>query len=170
MDDILDGNVPEEEVPVEAAEASGDELGAVAMDEPVEAVEQPAESMPEPMNGLTTEEEHETIRAWKAKQAEALAERDAKAESDNEELKKQAAEELSKWKAEHAKGISDREASNKEDEASFIQQRDNAAPGSEWERVAFHVDFNVKSNRNEKDVSRMRSILLQVKQHGIKSK
>jgi hypothetical protein len=41
-------------------------------------------------------------------------------------------------------------------------QRDNAAPGSEWERVAFHVDFNVKANRNEKDVARMRSILLQV--------
>ena len=37
-------------------------------------------------------------------------------------------------------------------------------PGSEWERVNKLVDFNTKSNKNTKDMSRMRSIMLQLKQ------
>ena len=38
-------------------------------------------------------------------------------------------------------------------------------PGSEWERVNKLVDFNTKANKNTKDMSRMRSIMLQLKQN-----
>eukprot|EP00730_Choanoeca_flexa_P012849 TRINITY_DN4680_c0_g1_i3.p1 TRINITY_DN4680_c0_g1~~TRINITY_DN4680_c0_g1_i3.p1 ORF type:complete len:189 (+),score=62.08 TRINITY_DN4680_c0_g1_i3:78-569(+) len=156
MDDILAGNtVDDAEAPLEAGNDA--ELQA----------EEPVDAVPEQANGVSNNsEEHETIRAWKEKQASALAERDAKADAADEELKKQAAEELAKLKADHAKGIEERAARNKEDEESFISQRDNATPGSEWERVAFHCNFNVKANNNQKDFSRMRSILLQVRALG----
>ena len=45
-----------------------------------------------------------------------------------------------------------------------MQQRDERKPGGEWERVCRLCDFNPKSSRNAKDITRMRSILLQLKQ------
>ena len=39
-------------------------------------------------------------------------------------------------------------------------------PGTEWERVAKLCDFNPKTARNTKDVGRMRSVILQLKQEG----
>ena len=51
-----------------------------------------------------------------------------------------------------------------EGEAAFIQERDENIPGHEWERICRHCDFNPKSSRINKDISRMRSILLQLKQ------
>lgn len=37
-------------------------------------------------------------------------------------------------------------------------------PGTEWERIAKLCDFNPKSSKSSRDVSRMRSIILQLKQ------
>ncbi len=39
-------------------------------------------------------------------------------------------------------------------------------PGTEWERVAKLCDFNPKTAKNTKDVGRMRSVILQLKQEG----
>lgn len=36
--------------------------------------------------------------------------------------------------------------------------------GHEWERIAKLCDFNTKFNKGTKDVSRMRALLLQLKQ------
>jgi len=52
----------------------------------------------------------------------------------------------------------------RENEDAFVQQRDERKPGGEWERVCRLCDFNPKSSRNSKDITRMRSILLQLKQ------
>ncbi len=37
-------------------------------------------------------------------------------------------------------------------------------PGKEWERLASLCDFNPKTNKSSKDLSRMRSLLLMLKQ------
>ena len=42
--------------------------------------------------------------------------------------------------------------------------RDNQTVGHDWERISKLCDFNPKANKNQKDVGRMRSILLQLKQ------
>ena len=42
---------------------------------------------------------------------------------------------------------------------------DEIAPGQEWDRVAKLCEFNAKAAKNAKDVSRLRSILLQLKQN-----
>lgn len=41
---------------------------------------------------------------------------------------------------------------------------DSSTPGHDWERVCRNCDFNPKGTKNNKDVSRMRSIFLQLKQ------
>ena len=46
----------------------------------------------------------------------------------------------------------------------FIEEMSGTKPGNEWTKVARLCDFNPKVNKNTKDVSRMRSILLRLKQ------
>jgi hypothetical protein len=53
----------------------------------------------------------------------------------------------------------------RESEAEFIKERDESLPGHEWERICRLCEFNPKNNRSQKDASRMRSILLQLKQN-----
>ena len=51
------------------------------------------------------------------------------------------------------------------DEEAFVADRDDSStPGHDWERVCRMCDFNPKGTKNNKDVSRMRSIFLQLKQ------
>lgn len=45
-----------------------------------------------------------------------------------------------------------------------MAESDEIEPGTEWERIAKLCDFNPKSSKTSKDVSRMRSIILQLKQ------
>ena len=52
-------------------------------------------------------------------------------------------------------------------EEAFIKERDEVTPGQEWERIARVCDFNPKNNKNLKDVTRFRSILLHLKQSGL---
>lgn len=54
--------------------------------------------------------------------------------------------------------------SRRQAEAAFVEERDEDHPGTEWERVTRMCDFNPKNSKNTKDVSRMRSIFLQLKQ------
>ena len=49
-------------------------------------------------------------------------------------------------------------------EEAFIDERDEEVPGHEWERVARLCDFNPKTSKITKDISRMRTIFLQLKQ------
>lgn len=50
-------------------------------------------------------------------------------------------------------------------EKQFVAEADAIEPGTEWERIAKLCDFNPKASRASKDVSRMRSIILQLKQN-----
>lgn len=49
-------------------------------------------------------------------------------------------------------------------EKQFVAEDDEIEPGTEWERIAKLCDFNQKAKQGSKDVSRMRSIILQMKQ------
>lgn len=55
-------------------------------------------------------------------------------------------------------------------EKQFVAETDEIEPGTEWERIAKLCDFNPKSNKGSKDVSRMRSIILQLKQTPLPTK
>ena len=52
------------------------------------------------------------------------------------------------------------------DEEEYVAERDsNSSTGRDWEKVCRMCDFNPKGTKNTKDVSRMRSIFLQLKQN-----
>ena len=54
---------------------------------------------------------------------------------------------------------------NRAAEKGFVAAMDPIEPGTEWERVTKLCEFNAKNAKNARDVSRMRSILLQLKQN-----
>nr|XP_056712391.1 clathrin light chain B isoform X2 [Euleptes europaea] len=49
-------------------------------------------------------------------------------------------------------------------EEAFLKESKEETPGTEWEKVAQLCDFNPKSSKQSKDVSRMRSVLISLKQ------
>ena len=52
------------------------------------------------------------------------------------------------------------------DEEAYVTERDDTSTGThDWDRVCRMCDFNPKGTKNTKDVARMRSIFLQLKQN-----
>ncbi|XP_058788724.1 clathrin light chain [Phymastichus coffea] len=114
-------------------------------------------------------EEPEKIKKWREEQKARLEQKDAEEEKKKEELREIAKRELEDWYKHHAEAIAKTKATNRESaknaEKQFVAEADDIEPGTEWERIAKLCDFNPKSSRTSKDVSRMRSIILQLKQN-----
>ncbi|CAK9804762.1 Clathrin light chain [Anthophora plagiata] len=119
------------------------------------------ESTPKP---LPVKEEPEKIRKWREEQKARLEEKDAEEEKKKEEWREAASKELEEWYKHHAEAISKTKTTNRNAEKQFVAEADEVEPGTEWERITKLCDFNPKSSRTSKDVSRMRSIILQLKQ------
>ncbi|XP_050067486.1 clathrin light chain isoform X2 [Anopheles maculipalpis] len=118
-------------------------------------------------------EEPEKIRKWREDQKARLEEKDREEERKKEELREQARKELEDWYKHHEETISKTKAANRESaknaEKQFVAETDEIEPGTEWERIAKLCDFNPKTNKSSKDISRMRSIILQLKQNPIQA-
>lgn len=110
-------------------------------------------------------EEPERIRKWREEQKTRLEEKDREEERKREELREQARKELEDWYKHHEEAISKTKAANRNAEKQFVAETDEIEPGTEWERIAKLCDFNPKTNKSSKDISRMRSIILQLKQN-----
>ncbi|XP_076302552.1 clathrin light chain isoform X4 [Lasioglossum baleicum] len=139
----------------------------------IDAVGQPNETQPPPATETASKtppvkEEPEKIRKWREEQKTRLEEKDAEEETKKEEWREAARKELEEWYKHHAEAISKTKTTNRESaknaEKQFVAEADEVEPGTEWERIAKLCDFNPKSSRTSKDVSRMRSIILQLKQ------
>lgn len=112
-------------------------------------------------------EEPEKIRVWREEQARRLQEKDAAEEQKKEELRNNAKKELEEWYRHHDEQIAKNKTSNRNAEKDLVMDNEKIEPGQEWERIAKLCDFNPKLSRNSKDTSRMRSIILQLKQSPI---
>nr|XP_020647018.1 clathrin light chain A isoform X2 [Pogona vitticeps]XP_020647019.1 clathrin light chain A isoform X3 [Pogona vitticeps] len=126
--------------------------------------------------------EPESIRKWREEQRERLEVLDANSRKQEEEWKEKAVKELEEWYARQDEQLQKTKVNNRvADEAfykqpfadvigyvaaeeAFVNDVDEASPGTEWERVARLCDFNPKSSKQAKDVSRMRSVLISLKQ------
>jgi len=110
-------------------------------------------------------EEPECIKRWKVEQEEMLKQKDADEETKKDELRVRAAQELVDWYKQYEEQLSQTRKANKEQQdAQEVPEVNGIAPGQEWERVSKHCDFSAKAPGHTKDVSRMRNILLQLKQ------
>ncbi|XP_015281641.1 PREDICTED: clathrin light chain A isoform X2 [Gekko japonicus] len=120
--------------------------------------------------------EPESIRKWREEQLERLEVLDANSRKQEGEWKEKAIKELEEWYARQDEQLQKTKANNSTNinhpcysleqaaEEAFVNDVDESSPGTEWERVARLCDFNPKSSKQAKDVSRMRSVLISLKQ------
>ncbi|RWS02211.1 Clathrin light chain A-like protein [Dinothrombium tinctorium] len=110
-------------------------------------------------------EEPEKIRKWREEHQRLLEAKDKEEAKRKEELREQAKRELEEWYQRYTEQLEKSKLNNRNAEKEWIAERDAEAPGLEWEKIARMCDFNPKAARNTRDTSRMRSILLQLKQN-----
>ncbi|NXH28030.1 CLCA protein, partial [Myiagra hebetior] len=108
--------------------------------------------------------EPESIRKWREEQKERLEQLDANSRKQEAEWKEKAIKDLEEWYARQDEKLEKTKASNRAAEEAFVNEAEEVFPGTEWERVAQLCDFNPKSSKQAKDVSRMRSVLISLKQ------
>lgn len=114
-------------------------------------------------------EEPETIRKWREEMERQLELKDAQEEIKKEELRRTAQKELADWYVRYNEMITKCKNSNRNGlTTDWLGVRDTPSDRApEWENIARMCDFNAKAMKNSKDVSRMRAIILQLKQnHG----
>jgi len=102
---------------------------------------------------------------WREEQLKKIAEKDKNEEAKLEEWRQTAKRELEEWYSRQAEQVEKHKKNNRVAEAEFVKERDETTPGNEWERISRLCDFNPKNNKNTKDVSKLRSLLLQLKQN-----
>merc|ERR1719219_247838 len=112
-------------------------------------------------------EEPEKIIMWRQEQAKRLEEKDAKESETMAKLRDEAQQELKDWYKRYEENLSKTKESNREDEKEFVFNE--IKDGTEWERVTKLCDFSGKNaNKNStKDMSRMKSILINLKQQEV---
>ncbi|XP_054261325.1 clathrin light chain isoform X8 [Macrosteles quadrilineatus] len=146
----------------------GNELGDFVSSEPTVDFFSEATPQSTPVKHQPAREEPEKIKKWREEQKSRLEEKDANEEKKKAELREAAKKELEEWYKHHEELIAKTKADNRESalnaEKQFVAEADAIEPGTEWERIAKLCDFNPKSSRTSRDVSRMRSIILQLKQ------
>ncbi|XP_015786023.1 clathrin light chain isoform X2 [Tetranychus urticae] len=118
--------------------------------------------------------EPEKIRKWREEQQNMLKQKDEEEIKKKKELAEQAKKELEEWYSRYEEQLNKSKVINREAcknaEKEWIAERDAESPGQDWEKIARMCDFNPKASRNSKDTSRMRSILLQLKQQQAQEK
>ncbi|XP_073518532.1 clathrin light chain A isoform X3 [Phyllobates terribilis] len=120
--------------------------------------------------------EPESIRKWREEQRSRLEVLDANSKKQESEWKEKAVKELDEWYARQDELLLKTKANNRTNinhpcysleqaaEEAFVSDAEETSPGTDWERVARLCDFNPKSSKQAKDVSRMRSVLISLKQ------
>lgn len=119
-------------------------------------------------NTSVVHEVPEKIKKWREQQALMLEEKDIKELQTIEELKKSAAKELSEWYSSYQSGKDKTKTMNRNAEKDFSSADTNGTSddGSIWEKISSLCDFGAQAKngpKNGRDVSRMRSIFLQLK-------
>ncbi|XP_068210539.1 clathrin light chain isoform X9 [Palaemon carinicauda] len=129
-------------------------------------------SYPEPARSpvpTIQREEPEKIKIWREEQRIRLEQKDIEEEENKNELREKAKKELEEWYKQHEEQVAKTRQANrdacKSAEKELVADTAKMEPGTEWERIAKLCDFNPKTAKSSRDISRMRSIILQVKQN-----
>ncbi|XP_017783119.1 PREDICTED: clathrin light chain isoform X4 [Nicrophorus vespilloides] len=144
-----------------------DELEQEGLDAPPKQETNSVSPSP-PLYRQEVREEPEKIKKWREDQIQRLEEKDIEEEKKRLEWREIAKKELEDWYKNHEETIAKTKAANrdaaKNAEKQFVADDKEIEPGTEWERIAKLCDFNPKAKQGSKDVSRMRSLILQMKQ------
>lgn len=111
-----------------------------------------------------TRAEPETIRRWREEQEKRLKLKDEDEAKAMEAWRKTATKELEDWQKQHDDMLAKTNSANRKQEKEFISERDAPMDGKPWEKITKLCEFNSKNAKNTKDVTRMRQLLIQMKQ------
>ncbi|XP_057205934.1 clathrin light chain B isoform X2 [Triplophysa rosa] len=109
-------------------------------------------------------QEPESLRKWREEQRDRLEQLDSAAKAAEAVWREKAQKELEDWHVHQKEQMEKNKSNNRVSETAFLKECDDDSPGTEWEKVARLCDFNPKTSRQTKDVSRMRSVLISLKQ------
>lgn len=109
-------------------------------------------------------QEPESIRKWREEQKKRLQDLDAASKVLEQEWREKAKKDLEEWNLRQTEQMERNRVNNRASEEAFLKESKEESPGTEWEKVAQLCDFNPKSSKQSKDVSRMRSVLISLKQ------
>ncbi|XP_068570605.1 clathrin light chain B isoform X2 [Cebidichthys violaceus] len=116
-------------------------------------------------------QEPESLRKWREEQKTRLEALDLASKAAEAEWRDKAKKELEDWHVHQNEQMEKNKVNNRlcpslarASEEDLVAESNSDSPGSEWERVARLCDFNPKTNKQAKDVSRMRSVLISLKQ------
>lgn len=111
--------------------------------------------------------EPEKIKLWREEFKERIRCKDETEVTRQAEMREAAAKQLQDWYRHHNDQMVKTRSNNREAEVAYVEERDDTAAGAEWERVCRLCEFNPKHSKHMKDVSRMRGIILNLKQQPI---
>ncbi len=108
----------------------------------------------------------EEWKRWREEKDTSICDKENAADKEQKYLREQAQQELNEWYEHHNSQVETRKKENRLAEEGFICERDKQIPGTEWEKVSNLCDFSSKNvSKNSKDVSRMRSLFLHLKEN-----
>jgi hypothetical protein len=109
--------------------------------------------------------EPEEIQEWKRRQQSRIEEKDAASAQKRAQVLEEGQKALEKFYEEYNYQKTKNMTLNKEREEASRRDREilPSSASTSWKRVCRYLDLNQKSNRSTKDLSRMKSLLLQLK-------
>lgn len=127
---------------------------------PYQALSQFNEQMNEP----------EKIRKWKEEFNARITKKDSDEEIKRQEMREQAKKELEDFHKQRLEQLERTRSHNRSNNRPFEEDllnngsHENNGKVHDWEKITSLCDFNPKNNRCQKDLTRYRSVLLQLKQ------
>jgi len=118
----------------------------------------------QPIHQITPSEEPESLVKWRDEKAALLQQQEQEEQEAAVAWAEKAKKETEDWYNRYNEQLEKVKNENRAAESQFLEDMTDTKPGNEWEKVARFCDFNPKYSKNTKDVSRMRSLLLQLKQ------
>ncbi|KAG8439362.1 hypothetical protein GDO86_005544 [Hymenochirus boettgeri] len=109
-------------------------------------------------------QEPESLRKWREEQKKRLEELEVASKVTEQEWREKAKKDLDEWYQRQSEQIERNKVSNRASDEALASDTKDEETGSEWERVARLCDFNPKISKQSKDVSRLRSVLISLKQ------
>jgi hypothetical protein len=132
---------------------------------------QPSVSTPTPMMTTTTATTNEDLYTespmiveWRERQRRLIEEKDMRSTRKKSEVLDEGQKALEKFYEEYNYRKTKNMTLNQERESMLQRERDEpSVKGKEWDRICRYIDLNVKNTRSTKDMSRMRSLLLDLR-------
>mmetsp|Transcript_20858 Transcript_20858/g.47783 ORF Transcript_20858/g.47783 Transcript_20858/m.47783 type:complete len:218 (+) Transcript_20858:37-690(+) len=148
------------------ADAAPVDMGAFSVPADMPSFEAPPTFEAPPASGaeFMAPTELSPVAKWRIEQQEKLASKKEKSDAALKQRLEEAAEALSKFYKTRTETTTKRAAENRAAEASYVQERDAAMIADSWESVCKLVDLKgTEKPTGDKDVSRMRGLLVQLK-------